>query len=413
MSPEEITALFVEAATRFTPITGNPSDDDLTDMREVLTPLLLAIPYDEDGDHNLIGLIEPTTAYTATWHAAFPLPARPPSYDPAIAADATPVVRARREAAHAVKIRDYASFEAAERAVSKFIRDAVDELWYKDLKNARTFYTNVTAKDLLTHLEANCGGLHPVDLINLPTDMMGYYAMADGIPEYIQKLEDAQKKLARAELPMDDRQLLAIASTAVLASQHFPRATDEWEALEPALKTWATWKTTYLAAHIARKRQQLAAGTSEPLARAHAATSDNTTNDTAFSFDKLDHYLDNLANAATTEKTTLAQLIESNSTLTTSLATLSAAYKLLAAGAAGTTLNPPAASQTRNNNRNGHGQRNYAPGGYCWTHGYMVGLRHSSATCKAKALGHKDAASRTNTMNGSIMNKGWETNPTT
>ena len=73
--------------------------------------------------------------------------------------------------------------------------------------------------------------------------MMGYYAMADGIPEYIQKLEDAQKKLARAELPMDDRQLLAIASTAVLASQHFPRATDEWEALEPALKTWATWKT--------------------------------------------------------------------------------------------------------------------------------------------------------------------------
>ena len=95
MSPEEITALFVEAATRFTPITGNPSDDDLTDMREVLTPLLLAIPYDEDGDHNLIGLIEPMTAYTATWHTAFPLPARPPSYDPAIAADAMPVVRAR------------------------------------------------------------------------------------------------------------------------------------------------------------------------------------------------------------------------------------------------------------------------------------------------------------------------------
>ncbi len=50
--------------------------------------------------------------------------------------------------------------------------------------------------------------------------------LAEGIPEYINMLEDAQRKLARAQLPMGDRQLLAIASTAVLAAQHFPRATD-------------------------------------------------------------------------------------------------------------------------------------------------------------------------------------------
>jgi hypothetical protein len=57
--------------------------------------------------------------------------------------------------------------------------------------------------------------------------MMTYYDKADGIPEYIDLLEEGQRKLARANLLMSDDQLLAIASTAVLASGHFPRPTDE------------------------------------------------------------------------------------------------------------------------------------------------------------------------------------------
>eukprot|EP00804_Cyclotella_cryptica_P011137 CCRYP_020835-RA/>CCRYP_020835-RA protein AED:0.47 eAED:0.47 QI:0/-1/0/1/-1/1/1/0/102 len=60
------------AATTFQPISGQPSDDDLTELRGVLYPLLLDIPCDEGGTHNLIGLIEPTTSYTATWGAQFP-----------------------------------------------------------------------------------------------------------------------------------------------------------------------------------------------------------------------------------------------------------------------------------------------------------------------------------------------------
>eukprot|EP00804_Cyclotella_cryptica_P001878 CCRYP_019352-RA/>CCRYP_019352-RA protein AED:0.46 eAED:0.46 QI:0/-1/0/1/-1/1/1/0/123 len=80
MTREEITMVFAMAATTFQPISGQPSDDDLTALRHVLYPLLLDIPYDEDNTHNLIGLIEPTTLYTATWGAQFlPLP-RPPVY---------------------------------------------------------------------------------------------------------------------------------------------------------------------------------------------------------------------------------------------------------------------------------------------------------------------------------------------
>jgi hypothetical protein len=402
MSPEEITSSFAVAAASFQPIVGQPTDDDLTALREVLYPLLLEIPYDEPGSHNLIGLIEPTTSYAATWGAAFPVPARPPTY-PVIANDATPVVRARAEAEHAVLVRDYALFEAAERATAKFIRDAVDELWYRDLRHQRSFYTNVTAQQLIEHLDANCGGLHPSELVNLPTKMMTYYDKADGIPEYIDLLEEGQRKLARANLPMSDDQLLAIASTAVLASGHFPRPTDEWEALPRANKTWAAWKTCYRAAHIARKRQLLASGHSLQ-GTANSATQGDTIPPDAFS--RLDGYLDNLASAATTKRTTLNQLVETNALLTTTIATLTAsvtaltaAYTLIANKAA------PAALQPTSGTPASRPRVGLDPNGYCWTHGYKVSLGHTSATCTNPKEGHQLAASRANTMGGSARNK--------
>ena len=141
---------------------------------------------------------------------------------------------------------------------------------------------------------------------------------------------------------MLDDQLLAIASTAVLASEHFPRPTDEWEALPRNNKTWAAWKAHHRAAHLARKRQLLASGKSlGGSGAAHAVLADDATiaPDT---FTRLDGYLDNLAAAASTKRTTLAQLIKNNATLTAnvtsltaSVASLTAAYTMLAASSSG------------------------------------------------------------------------------
>lgn len=68
--------------------------------------------------------------------------------------------------------------------------------------------------------------------------MLGFYTMANSIPEYINMLKAAQHKLMQASRPMSDNQLLAIASTAVLASNHFPCPTDDWEAKPCTNKTW-------------------------------------------------------------------------------------------------------------------------------------------------------------------------------
>jgi hypothetical protein len=44
-------------------------------------------------------------------------------------------------------------------------------------------------------------------------------------------------------------------------------------------------------------------------------------------------------------------------------------------------------------------------GGYCWSHGCLVTPRHTSMTCMSKLPGHKDNATRSNMMGGSIIGK--------
>jgi len=219
----------------------------------------------------------------------------------------------------------------------------------------------------MDHLTTNCGGLHPSELISLPTEMISYYTEAEGIPEYINMMEDAQRKLARANLPMSDDQLVAIASTAVLASNHFPRPTDEWEARPRAAKTWTEWKLHYRAAHLARKRQLLASGkTPTTYGSANAATAafvTPTENDiTPETFAKLDGYLDNLAAAASTEKTTLNQLIENNATLTANVTSLTASIAALTAACAALAGK---ATPTSPAVRNKKAASCLAAGGYC------------------------------------------------
>ncbi len=116
-----------------------------------------------------------------------------------------------------------------------------------------------------------------------------------------------------------------------------------------------------------------------------------------------DGYLDNLAAAATTERTTHTLLIENNAALTArvhslaaSFAALTAAYTLEFGKKPTTSTTPTATPKTR---------VKADPNGYCWTHGFMVQVGHTSASCSTKAAGHHDAATRTNTMGGSQRNK--------
>jgi hypothetical protein len=395
MRPDAVTLLFKEAYDVFPPLEGKPTDDDLLAIREALLPLLMVIPYDAVGGiHSLTALLTDDAKYAAAHGGnAFVRPARLPLYDLNIPDDAPTVVRVRSEAAHQSKLEDYANYEAAERGCAKFLRDVVDEVWYNDLKDAETFYTQVTALEIMTFLDLNSGGLHAVDMLSLRTNMHQYYTQADGIPQYIIMLEDAQKKAKRAGMPIADVELVMMASAAVLAAQHFPREVDDWEGLPAASRTWSAWKTAFRLAHLKRQRQILASGGGEPLRGAHGVTPAGLPP----TMDRLESALDNLALAAMNDKTVLEQLTAANLALTSTVATLTATNKKLADKAKSVTPGTP-----------GKVPKHPHPGNYCWTHGHRVSKDHTSATCGNKAAGHKDDATLSNTMGGSEKDKGWD-----
>ena len=104
MTPEEILAKFTHSLNKFELINGQPSDSDLTIIREAVAPLLLQIPYDKTGAiHNLVDHIWPEATYVARYGTAFPEPARFRAYNPLIYNEAMAVVCTHTEAAHKVK----------------------------------------------------------------------------------------------------------------------------------------------------------------------------------------------------------------------------------------------------------------------------------------------------------------------
>ena len=119
-----------------------------------------------------------------------------------------------------------------------------------ELKNAYTYYTKVHAKDLLYHLQSLFLGTHAMDALSLQIDMRKYHLQADGIPEYINMLEDAQRTALRIDKtnPILDTFVLNIVTAKMLSSQQFPRTTEERGEVSPVDKHWQKWKIMYKAA---------------------------------------------------------------------------------------------------------------------------------------------------------------------
>jgi hypothetical protein len=165
----------------------------------------MIIPYNQlNGVHSLTAILTKAVKYEANHGAEFVHLACLPPYDKTIDDNAMTFVHVCAEASHKSQFNDYPSYKAAKQGISKFLRDVIDEILYNDLKNANTFYTKVTAIDIMALLDANSGGLHALDMILLSTGMMQYYVQVDGIPQFIVMMEDAQKRLSRPAclLPM-------------------------------------------------------------------------------------------------------------------------------------------------------------------------------------------------------------------
>jgi hypothetical protein len=403
MMPTALALALATATSAFLPIAGQPTDNDLVRINDALAPILLKIMYNRiNSVQNHWGLIADTDRYLHHYSLAFVRPAtRPAVYDPDITDDASCVKRTRAEASGAARIQDYEAYEAAESGVKVLIEAVVEDTWICDLRDPKTFYSNVTALKLLNQLCDRSGGLHALDMVSLTIQMSQYYEGTPIIPEYIQLLKAAQHKAARAGLPVTNQTLIILASTALLATDTFPRTTVLWEELAPLDKTWPAWKAAYLEAHKLRASRLCATGGADNLGRANPAQANQATS----FLDSIDSALDNLASTATNDKAVLKKLVATSSSLTTSNTHLANQIKTL---------------QTQLSAKKGHGggggggggrgsndKKGPNPAGYCWSHGWCVGYGHNSTTCKHPKEGHQSNTTCQNTKGGSSANKDW------
>ena len=106
--------------------------------------------------------------------------------------------------------------------------------------------------------------------------MQTYHEDMVGIPEYINKLKDAQKQSTRESNPITDLTLLLFAANVMLLTDRFPRANEIWEELPGADRTWARWKAIYRKADMAEKVKKIAQGGQDHF-EAHGTFNNETT----------------------------------------------------------------------------------------------------------------------------------------
>ena len=122
--------------------------------------------------------------------------------------DTKAAFRARAEAAHKSKRADRATYKTARQETTQFVPAVVADTWVRELRDAEYIYTKVSPKDLFSHLQAGCTGRHALELLVLHNEMQRYHLEVEGIPDYINIIEDAQRQAGRAGRTIANETLL-------------------------------------------------------------------------------------------------------------------------------------------------------------------------------------------------------------
>jgi hypothetical protein len=257
---------------------------------------------------------------------------------------------------------------------------------------------------MLQHLTTTTAGLEATNIVSLFIDIQSWWEEDPHVPEYINKLEDAQKKALRASLPITNEWLVATASKSLLVAASFPTQRVVWDAQLPATKTWPAWKQwARETQHTIKREQRASGGRGNTFSSTSAAIGYHCPNPSASGFatgafhsptspsfvEQFTSGMDALALAATNEKALLDNLVTSNKTLSELTAKKIACIEELISsrGATQAAASSPADAKLVAQLRVAiKGKR--APGGFCSMHGYGVAADHNSSNCKNKKPCH-------------------------
>ena len=125
----------------------------------------------------------------------------------------------------------------------------------KDFDDPDTLYTKVTALKILDHLTEFCAGLHTVDAVDIPQVMKSLYKDSEGVFQFINAMEAAQRKSNCAKLVINDEYLHTVALKSLLQSGEYETETWEWPKAPENNKPGRTGKPRF-ARHMSPRDDQ-------------------------------------------------------------------------------------------------------------------------------------------------------------
>ena len=131
------------------------------------------------------------------------------------------------------------------------------------MRHPHTFFTTVPPRDLFDHLAKFGTGLDRTAGVELILILHKMWDSNPRVDKFIINMEDAKNKSDRANFPINDGMLAAIATYMLLKSRSFPRDHPNWDGKPTMDQTWDAWKALFKPLQAALERKY-AAATGQP-----------------------------------------------------------------------------------------------------------------------------------------------------
>ena len=368
---------------------GTPT---FTDIREIHTKLkanAASIASERGGrNHGLLSLVMAPATYTRITGYNFHPPDNPGN-TPRIPRNTPPEVVQDMRAQHKEEIREWREYRATANALRQQIIATFEETHLRILRNAHTGYNNATPLDMLNHLYRTYGQITPKDLEDNDQRMRTPYDPAQPITNLFAQLQEAVDFADAAQRPYSNEQLLSRAYNLVFQTGLYKDTCKDWRRLQDANKTWDQFKQIFHEAY--RDLQSLE--TTAQNAKYHQANNAEAYNQES---EETMNALAMLAQATEADRTTVANLTQTNTSLLKQLEQANSTVETLSKTI--TELQKQMAALTSHNTTK---MRTDTKEQYCWSHGRTRTDKHTSANCLRKKEGHQDNATLHNRMGGS------------
>ena len=315
-----------------TEIKGRPTYEKMKTLVHELARNALTVKVSfGGGKHGVLALVLGDDAFFEETEKHWVVPATQGAF-PAIPADASPIQKKKIISKFIQTETDILIVEAAEELLKGQFMDAVEECYFKELRQGYSEYDNRSLYDLIKHVKDKYATLDDHVLEDIMTVLAEPPDLTMPIDVYYAKQEECQRQAEASEDPIRDSDMVRMLQKHMGDSGTLTKKKIKFDKKPRADRTWANGKEFYREALEDIEEAAKCAGTNEFLANSATATEsrERVVNDVRSEMaEKMGESFDALAMAAEASKATYEEQAHTIATLTASNAELTATVKKL------------------------------------------------------------------------------------